>query len=223
MILIGTMNITRTQGRGDFRCPTCGSIREYALKSRRPFLTLYLIPTVPIGGVEYFIRCSGCGSHWDPAILYANGETHPARGETHREMHEIQEMQFGIEAFRAAVLVVISTGEVTEEQIDILMRIGNRLLPEPITREDLGRVCSSAKQNGISAANYVRSVCPSWTTEQRQFALQAMFVAATSDGELDEPKLRLLASLKEMMDLSDQEYQAAIEAGIQWDVETAAD
>lgn len=213
MILIGTMNITRTADRGHFHCPTCGCIQEYKLKSRRPFLTLYLIPTVPIGAVEQFVRCLQCKSHWDPAILNAAGNTH----------RELQEMQFGIEAFRAAILVVLGTGEVSEQQIEILIRIGNRLLPEPISREELGQWCSSAQRNGISAANYVRSVCPGWTTEQRQFALQAMFVAATSDGDLNEPKLRLLASLKDTMQLSDQEYEAAIEAAIQWDVETAAD
>lgn len=213
MILIGTMNITRTRGEGDFHCPTCGSLREYKLKSRRPFLTLYLIPTVPIGAEEYFVRCLGCKSHWDPAILAANGSSH----------RELQEMQFGIEAFRSAVLVALADEDVSEQQIEILIRISNRLLPEPISREELGWLVSSARQNGISAANYVRSVCSGWTLEQRQFALQAMFVAATSEGELDQSKLQLLASLKDTMDLTDQEYQAAIEAAIQWDVETAAD
>jgi hypothetical protein len=213
MILIGTMNITRTCDDGDFYCPTCGSVRQYKLKSRRPFLTLYLIPTVPIGGVEYFVRCLGCKSHWDPAILVANEQTH----------REQQELRFGTEAFRAAVLVAMSEDQVSEEQIEILMRISSRLLEEPISREDLGYLVSSAHRNQITAANYVRSVCSGWSTEQRQFALQAMFVAATSSGGLDEPKLRLLASLRDVMDLTDAEYQDAIEAAVQWDVETAAD
>src|SRR5690606_6765879 len=73
MILIGTMNITRTRDEGEFHCPTCGSLKPYQLKSRRPFLTLYFIPTVPIGGTEYFVRCLECKSHWDPAILGGSG------------------------------------------------------------------------------------------------------------------------------------------------------
>jgi predicted RNA-binding Zn-ribbon protein involved in translation (DUF1610 family) len=213
MILIGTMNITRTRGQGDFHCPTCGASREYKLKSRRPFLTLYFIPTIPIGGLEYFVRCQQCRSHWDPAILHNDG-TSP---------RELQELQFGEEAFRAAVLLAVEDRDVSEEQIELLIRISNRLLLEPADREDLGRLVSSAHQNRITAANYVRSVCPGWTTDQRQFALQAMFVAVTGQGELDESKLQLLASLRDTMDLTDQEYQEAIEAAIQWDVETAAD
>lgn len=212
MILIGTMNITRTVGTGDFHCPTCGAVREYKLKSRRPFLTLYLIPTIPIGGPEQFLLCLGCRSHWDPAIVRTGGHGPSEAGE----------LQFGEEALRAALLVA-QASELSEEQIEVLIRISSRLLPEPVSREDLGWLASSARQNGIRAADYVRSVSPGWSSEQRQFALQAMFVAATSAPQVESAQFQLLASLRDIMDLSDQEYEAAIEAAIQWDVETAAD
>jgi len=208
MILIGTMNITRTRDEGDFHCPTCGSLRHYQLKSRRPFLTLYFIPAVPIGGTEFFVRCTDCKSHWDPAILEPGGNA----------LRELQEQQFGNDAFRATVLVAMAGGDVFKDQVETLLRISGRLLPERLDREDLGELVSSARRSGISAANYVRSVCPDWTLEQRQFALQAMFVAATSTGELDASKLQLLASLKQILQLSDQDYEAAIEAAIDWDV-----
>jgi hypothetical protein len=209
MLLIGTINITRTRDRGDFHCPTCGGSREYLLKSRRPFLTLYFIPTVPIGGVEYFVRCSGCGANWDPAILRMDAAT----------LQEQRAINFGIEAFRAAVLTALASGVISENQIQALLRISARLLPAPIDREQLGQLCSSAYQNRITAANYVRSVSGAWTTEQRQFALQAMFVAASANGEtLDDATLRLLASLRDLLRLTDREYQDAVEAAIDWDV-----
>ena len=211
------MNITRTRDEGDFHCPTCGSLRHYQLKSRRPFLTLYFIPAVPIGGTEFFVRCTDCKSHWDPAILRTGGIAvdEPA-------MQALQEQQFGHDAFRATVLVAMAGGDVFKDQVETLLRISGRLLPEPISQEELGELVSSARRTGISAANYVRSVCPGWTLEQRQFALQAMFVAATSEGELDASKLELLASLKQILQLSDQDYEAAIEAAIDWDI-TAGD
>jgi len=207
MILIGTMNITRTRSQGDFHCPTCGSIREYSLKSRRPFLTLYFIPTVPIGGSELFVRCSGCKSNWDPAILNMDGRDHQIAKDT----------QFRVEAFRAAVLVVLHGGDINDREILALLEIGQRILPEPIDREDLGQLSSSATQNRVSASNYVRSVCRAWSTEQKQLALQAMFVAATADSGLDTKSLALLASLRDAMNLTDDEYQSAIEAAIQWE------
>jgi len=207
MILIGTMNITRTRGQGDFHCPTCGSLREYSLKSRRPFLTLYFIPTVPIGASELFVRCGGCKSHWDPAILNMDARDHQIAKDT----------QFRVEAFRAAVLVVLHGGEVNDREIAALLEIGDRILPEPVDREDLGQLCSSAAQNRVSASNYVRSVCRAWSTEQKQSALQAMFVAATADSGLDAKTLVLLASLRDAMNLTDSEYESAIEAAIGWE------
>ncbi len=212
MILIGTMNITRTRDRGDFHCPTCGGIREYLLKSRRPFLTLYFIPTVPIGGVEFFVRCSGCKSHWDPAILGVDGQA----------QKELQELAFGGEAFRSAVLVALASGPLDDNAVETLIRISPRLLPEPVSREELGGLCSSAEQNRITAANYVRSVCPGWSVDQRQYALQAMFVAATASGELDQAKLSLLTSLQRSLELTDEEFQTAIESAIEWDVDAAS-
>ncbi|HBJ38107.1 MAG TPA: zinc-ribbon domain-containing protein [Planctomycetaceae bacterium] len=207
MILIGTMNITRTRGQGDFHCPTCGSLREYSLKSRRPFLTLYFIPTVPIGASELFVRCDGCKSNWDPAILNMSARDHQVAKDT----------QFRVEAFRASVLVVLHGGAINDREIEALLEIGHRILPEPIDRDDLGQLCSSAVQNRVSAANYVRSVCRAWSIEQKQRALGAMFVAATADAGLDAKTLVLLASLRDAMNLTDEEYESAIEAAIQWD------
>ena len=60
MILIGTMNIKRTRERGEFYCPTCTAQQSYRRRSSRPFLTLYFIPVVPIGGLEWFVQCDHC-------------------------------------------------------------------------------------------------------------------------------------------------------------------
>jgi len=207
MILIGTMDITRQRGAGDFFCPTCGQIREYMLKARRPFLTLYFIPTVPIGGSELFVRCATCLSNWDPSVLQLDAQTHQTT----------QNTQFGIEAFRAAILVVLHRGSINEREIASLIDISGRLMDEPIDREELGRLCSTAQKNRVTAVNYVRTMCRNWSTEQRQMALQAMFVAATADAELDAASLSLLASLRTALELTDREYEAAIEAAIAWE------
>jgi len=207
MILIGTMDITRQRGAGDFYCPTCGLFREYILKSRRPFLTLYFIPTVPIGASELFVRCVTCRSNWDPSVLQLNAQTHRIA----------QDTQFGIEAYRAAILVVLHRGSIHEREIAALIAMSSRLMPEPIEREELGRLCSSAQKNGVTAVNYVRTMSRNWSTEQRQIALQAMFVAATAGAELDAASLSLLASLREALELTEREYEAAIEEAIAWE------
>ena len=207
MILIGTMNLTRTRERGNFFCPTCGTNQSYRLRARRPFLTLYLIPTVPVGGAELFVQCDDCKSTWDPTVLEMDEEVH----------QYVLEEQFRDEAIRSAVLVVIADGQISDNEIDALQRVSTRLLDREVDREELGRLCSVAQQNEIEASNYVLTVSHRWSKEQREQALQAMFLAATADEGLGKPQMKILAEMRDILELTDLEYERAIEGALQWE------
>ncbi len=207
MILIGTMNLTRTRSRGDFYCPSCGSSQSYRLRARRPFLTLYFIPTVPIGGASVFVDCDGCRDNWDESVLEMDRAHHEER----------QEEQFLDEAMRSAVLVVLADGTTTEREIDALQRIAMRLLQREVNRDELGQLCSIAIENKISAKNYVLTVSRRWSQEQRARALQTMFLVATADSEMGEPQMQLLSEMRDILEMSQAEYEAAIEAALSWD------
>jgi len=211
MILIGTMNITLTRDRGDFFCPHCGKTETYRLRSRRPFLTLYFIPTVPVGGAELFVQCDQCRQTWDPTVLEMDQEVH----------QHIQEDQFREEALRAAVLVVIADGDITENEITALQQITERLLERPLNREELGELCSIAEQNQIEAVNYVLTVSHRWSESQKLRALQVMFMAATADRELDGTRMKILSEMRDTLELTNEQYQQAIEEALAW--ETASD
>lgn len=207
MILIGTMNLTRTRERGNFYCPTCGVTQSYRLRARRPFLTLYFIPTVPVGGPELFVQCDGCKSTWDPTVLQMDEEVH----------QYVMEEQFRDEAVRAAVLVVIADDQISDEEIGALQRVATRLLDREVDREELGRLCSIAQQNNIEATNYVLTVSHRWSKEQRAQALQAMFLAATADEGLGKPQLKILSEMRDILELTDLEYEQAIEGALMWE------
>ncbi len=207
MIITGTMNLTRTLDRGNFYCPTCRVSQAYRLRSRRPFLTIYFIPTVPIGRAESFVQCDDCKDCWDASVL-----------EIDREHHQtIEEDIFSDQAVRSAILVVLADGVTTENEIAALQRIASRLLKRFVDREELGQLCSIAQENGIQAKNYVLPVSRRWNQQQRSLALQAMFLAATAEGEMGSSQLQLLAEMRDLLDMSDNEYQAAIEQAITWD------
>lgn len=207
MILIGTMNLTRTREQGSFYCPTCGGTQTYRLRARRPFLTLYFIPTVPIGAPELFVQCDQCRECWDASVLQMDRDAH----ETARRE------QFLEEAVRSAILVVLADGEISEPEIEALQRLASRLFDRPFDREELGELCSIAAQNRIEAKNYVLTVSRRWSHDQRILALQAMFLAATAEGELGPRQIRLLSQLREILDLTDQEYEQAIEGALEWE------
>lgn len=208
MILIGTMNLTRTRGRGDFYCPTCNASKTYRLRARRPFLTLYFIPTVPIGAAETFVHCDGCRSSWDETVLHMDQATH----------EQVREDQFRDEAIRSAVLMTLLDDKITESEIQSLQSIADDLFDRRLDREELGRLSSIARQSGIHASNYVLSVSKRWTMPQRMLALQGIFLASTAgDEELSPKKLATLKTMQHLLELSDAEYQAAIDDALQYD------
>ncbi len=207
MILIGTMNLTRTRDRGNFYCPTCALTQTYRLRARRPFLTLYFIPTVPVGSIEQFVQCDHCKSTWDPTVLEMDEEVH---------QYALEE-QFRDEAVRAAVLVVIADGKISENEIEALQGVASRMLQREVDREELGRLCSIAQQNKIEAANYVLTVSHRWSQEQRIQALQAMFMAATADEGLGQPQMKILSEMRDILELTDLEYERAIEQALEWE------
>jgi len=207
MIWIGTMNLTRTRDRGDFYCPTCTGQQTYRLRARRPFLTLYLIPTIPIGNEEIFVQCDSCRATWDVSVL-----------DLKKEQHEMAaEEQFRDEAIRASVLVVLSDGHISESEIDALRRVTSHLLDRSVSRDEIGELCSIATQNRIEALNYVLTVSKRWNQAQRTVALQSMFLAASAEGDLNKGQLATLAKMRDVLEMTNAEYQTAIEETLRWE------
>jgi len=209
MVLIGTMNLTRTRSTGDFYCPNCGCLREFRLRARRPFLTIYFIPVLPIGPIEQFLACSTCKTN-SPIEALQHDE---------RSFRAAQDLQFRLAVFQAATMVAMIDGQTSEQQIAALLELGAQLVPGAIDREQLGALCSSIRLNRVTPKNYISTVSRPWSTAQRRTALQAIFVAASAGGKLEDAKLNLLAWLREQFGMSQTEYEDAIEDAVNAGVE----
>lgn len=209
MILIGTMNLTRTRETGDFYCPTCGVAQSYRLRAKRPFLTLYFIPTVPIGQSELFVQCDQCRSTWDPGVLHMDQAEH----------QRVQADQYNDEAIRSAVLIALEDDDISESQVQTLIHISDVLFDRQIEREELGRLCSIARQTGIRASNYVLTISKRWTMTQRLLALQAMFLVATaSEEELSDEMYETLLTMRDLLQLTENEFQVAVRDTLEYQV-----
>jgi len=136
-----------------------------------------------------------------------------------RQTHEaVQVEQFRDEAVRAALLVVLEDGLISEAEIDALKRIASQVCGRRVDREELGELCSLAQQSGVEACNYVLTVSRPWNESQKSEALQAMFLAATAEGTMSESQTQIMKRMRDILDLTDQEYQSAIELALQRDV-----
>ncbi|QDV67921.1 Tellurite resistance protein TerB [Rosistilla carotiformis] len=204
MLLIGTTDLRRTRDRGDFRCPQCRQLQPYRLKSVRPFLTLYFIPTIPMGAVQHYVECDECRQAFEPAVLEIDPST---------AVH-LEQQQFHQEVMNVAVLTVVADGEITEAEIKSLGHVAEMLFGEPTDREDLGRMCAAATQVGYKPHNYLRSVMPRWDRDQKYLAMKAIFMAASAEGDLTPEQLEALVAVRRTLGLSEEDFQAAIEEAL---------
>ncbi|MEM9826270.1 MAG: zinc-ribbon domain-containing protein [Planctomycetota bacterium] len=202
MILIGTMNLTRTLDSGQFFCPTCAVNEGYQLRAVRPWLTLYFIPVCPVGGIEQHVRCASCKSIWDPSVLSMDEDDHK----------EADRLRYVADVMRAAVLMVVGKGSIDDEEIQTLMDIGRERLKEPITRDELGWLCSQASASGMKVENLVLTACPGWNDAQRAEALRILFIAASSGGQIEPEQLESLGKLRQTLNLTEDEYRDIIQS-----------
>lgn len=209
MVLLGTMNLTRTRATGDFYCPHCGCLREYRRRARRPFLTIYFIPVVPIGASEEFLVCSSCKTNSPLAAL----------DHDERSFRQSQDLQFRHNTLQAAAMVVTADGTITEREIEALLELAHRLVPGELDRDRLGALCSSIRLNRVTPKNFIAAVSRPWSTAQRRLAFQVIFLAASADGQLDDVKVKLLSWLREQFGMSEKEYQNAIEEAVNAGIE----
>lgn len=205
MILIGTMNVKWTHDQGVFRCPTCRQDQEYRLRGATPFLTLYFVPVVPIGARQVFVECRECRGTFDPEVL-----------ESTREPGGASDQEFRDSLLPAMILATVADGHISPREISSIEYLSRRLLGIPIDREELGQMCSDLRQKDFTLKHYLAASAPQWNDEQRQVALQAMFLAASAEGDLSEPQMAALREAAAALHLSDDEFRAAIADAIQW-------
>ncbi len=207
MIFIGTINVSRTRERGEFHCPSCQSHQNYRLRAKRPWLTLYLIPVVPIGSVELTIRCDSCRGNWDPSVLHLSSMA-VSKVEDEQAQHEI---------FRAMVLFVLVDGYMEVDEVGPLGKLASRIFGRTIGREELGRLCSLAEQTEIPVNNYLESVFQRWNSEQQALAIQALFMAGSLRREMGEERTRLLLWMRQRAGVSEADFEALIQDCLQWE------
>lgn len=207
MIFIGTINVSRTRERGEFQCPSCKSLQSYRLRVKRPWLTLYLIPVVPIGSIELTIECDACRCNWDPSIL-KSGSAEDGSVDDAKARHEI---------FRAMILFVLLDGYMEADEVEPLGILASRTFGRTIDREELGRLCSLAEQTEIPVSNYLESVFRRWNPEQKSFAIQTLFMAGSLRPEMGKERTGLLLWMRQHAGLSELDFEELIQDCLGWE------
>jgi uncharacterized tellurite resistance protein B-like protein len=227
MILVGTMNWASTRSRGLFRCPQCGDTQSFRLRASRPFLTLYFIPVLPIGGLQQYVECRQCKNSYEPEILAANMATKHLTSQTDKRGQEATLATgnrhdgyvlapFREDLLKVIALIMVEDGHVTEEEIRVARRIYENMAEENLSREELGHMCAFVQQQRLNTQSFLATARDRRSLEEKLMLVQAIFGVAGADGEISGRRLAALVKAQQMLGLDAGEFQRAVEATDQW-------
>ena len=212
MILIGTMDWASTVERGDFFCPVCNAAKTYQRKVSRPFLTLYFIPVVPLGGLREYVLCRSCRERFDPNVLEAGKAAEMLRDVT----SATRPAPFETELLRLMALIMVEDDHISEVEIEMATRVYQSMLLHELPRSQLERACREVISLRIDPARYVGIAGEGMTHDQKLKIVQAMFAVASAEGRISPRRLQSLMQAQHQLQLDDVAFQTAIKDASQW-------
>ena len=215
MIVIGTINWSSTRSRGVFQCPNCQAKEEFRYKASRPFLTLYFIPILPIGGIEEFVQCGRCKNAFDPAILTNRIMPSAASGQP-TSLTEAKPDSFDSDLLTIIALIMIEDGRVTEQEITVATKLYQNIMEKSITREELGRTCSQVRLKRVHLLSFLNSVVGRRSHEEKLLLVQTMFGIAGADGAISPGRMQALMQSQSALGIDESEFQRAVADTTQW-------
>jgi uncharacterized tellurite resistance protein B-like protein len=215
MILIGTMNWSSTRSRGMFHCPNCESKEAFRYKASRPFLTLYFVPVLPIGGIEEFVQCSRCKNVFDPAVLTNRIMPSSANAQP-PSLTVAQPDSFQRDLLTMIALIMIEDGQVTEQEITVARTLYQNITKSSLTRDELGRTCSQVRMRRVHLPSFLHSVVERRTHDEKLLLVQAMFGVAGADGAISPGRLAALMRSQAELKIDESEFQRAVSNTVQW-------
>lgn len=220
MLLIGTMDWASTRLKGMFLCPSCESTEQFRLRASRPFLTLYFIPVVPIGGLNEYVQCTRCRNAFETMVLSNRmlpsdsppsvniGSSMASAGQA--------EIGFAQDLLYTIALMMVEDGQVTENEILVARRLYSNMAQENLSRDDLGRACSQVRLQRWNTQRYLSMSASRRSHDEKLMLVQAMFGVAGADGDISSGRLHSLAEAQAALQLDESEFQRAIDSTNQW-------
>lgn len=213
MIFIGTMDWASTRLKGMFACPTCGTTESFRLRASRPFLTIYFIPLIPIGGLQEYVQCSRCKNSFETDVL----ATRMLSSSVNQGIHpEPREVPFEDDLLKVIALMMVEDGHVTEDEISVARRLYENITSQNVSREELGRMCSHVRLQRLTTQSFLSTAAPRRSHEEKLLMAQAMFGVAGAEGEISAGRLQSLTKAQQLLELEPAEFERAVAATEQW-------
>lgn len=201
MLVIGTMNWPSTRGQGQFYCPNCNRRQDYRLKVSRPFLTLYFVPVIPLGGLQEYVQCAGCKTAFEPDVIHAPPPVEAA-----------ESLDFNQDLLMVMALVLLEDGLLTEPEIDTAQHLYQSMTQSELTTEKLTKTCGQVRQRRLKIDAFLAACAGRRSLEEKLLLVQAMFGVAAAEGEISPGRLTALSQSQSILAIDSTEFQRAVNA-----------
>lgn len=202
MLVIGTMDWPKTLESGQFFCPACEAVQAYRRRASRPFLTVYFIPVIPIGGLHEYVECRKCQTSFEPIIL---GDQTPE-----------SDRSFATDMIRVAALTMLEDQKVTEAEIAQAIAVIRAVGQRQVTRDELGAMCSELRSRQLQLGGFLFTAKQRWTRDESLRMLQVIFLVSSAEGQISEQRMTALLNAQKALQLSDQEVEMCVTEAEQW-------
>ena len=189
MSVFGTRAITYNHRTGAFDCPACKST-VYQHKRVRRFVTVSVLPVVPLSVVGEYIECVGCRGTFNIAVLDRNTNNKAFEAEFQRVIR------------RVLVLMMLADGVVEEREIAAIQVVYSKLTKDDFTRERIEAEVERARTDTENVMTYLANVTSTLNDRDRELVLRAALMVAAADGTIATEELDMLRAFADAMDMS---------------------
>lgn len=185
-------------------------MHDYKRRASRPFLTLYFIPCLPLGGITEYLECQNCKGAFSPEWLF---EEKPHQGDG-----PPVSIPFEVDLARAIAVIICEDQAVEEIEISSALSVYTKLTNMRLTRDELGAYCGEVQAMRLTTINFLLQTSRRWNIDQKRIVLQAMFIVASATGELGGRRLYSLEKSLPILQMTEEEYRSAIEQAMGWEL-----
>jgi uncharacterized tellurite resistance protein B-like protein/transcription elongation factor Elf1 len=231
MLLLGTMDWASTRLKGRFRCPTCDQPQDFRLRLSRPFLTLYFIPIIPIGGKHEYVECRNCRDAFETAVLsvsmIASADQRAEFSDDPSSLAKLEidaavgpggaaDVEFPEDLLAAIALCCIDDGKVSESEIETAQRVYKSITGRQLARASLAQACSEAQVSGLSTGTFFATAGMRRSVDESISLIQAIFLVASADGAITPRRLAGITRSYSELGLSEDAFREAIAEAPKW-------
>lgn len=190
--------------KGTFDCPECGPT-EFKLRESRPFLTFYLIPVIPIGGMEVYVQCDKCNESFEPSVLSIAKPDELVSGRQRTYDDDLL----------TSIALMLNADAIGEPNIWVAQRVYWRLTNQSLSRSRLGSECSQMRSSRMSMSSFLATASERLDFDERLSVASALFAVAAVEGKLSPMRSKILQRLPALLAVDESAFRESVEEAVE--------